>query len=224
MSTSYKIIMNKLEIELEIEAAGCALPAASYEDMEDMLKRLGNGLIGIVLTRPNLETGEKILKDLGYLDWRSQKDIDLYFAGYGTDEHYPKSKEVAEVDGTKWYFSEKLFVSFLDEIEKICKWKYSGESDLILISCKQGQISYKKAMIFHLEKLIREGVYVSTEKFFEELFSLCREKQTIKEISNAFGAKKVKYTILKIIVDKLPAGLGELFTQEKDFCVKNIAK
>lgn len=213
--------MSKSEKDFEVMTLGYMLAAPTYVEM---VSGLDNGLIGILLTRPNLETGEKILKDVGYLNLRSQKYLDLYFAGYGTDGHYPESKEVAEVDGDKWYFSDKLFVSFLEEIEKICKWKYSGESDLILISCKQGQILYKKAMIFHLEKLIKQGVYDSIEDFFEELFRLCKEKQSIKEISNAFGAKKVKYTFFKIMVDKLPAGLGEIFTQEKNFCVKNIAK
>lgn len=217
--------MNKsgknLGIKFGTMPVGSACPATKYDIM---LRRLDDGLIGILLTRPNLETGKKILKDVEYLDENSEKFIDLYFAGYSTEEHYPESKEVAEVDGTKWYFSNKKFKEFKKEIEKICKWKYSGESDLILISCKEGKILYEEAMMFHLEKLIKEGVFGSVEEFFEELVRICSEKRTIKEISNAFGAKKVKHTFLKIIVDKLPAGLGELFTQEKNFCVKNIAK
>lgn len=221
MKGTWSIKGSKSEINLREQVLGYAQATSTYDKM---LRRLNNDLIGILLTRPALETGEKILKDVEYLDENSEKFIDLYFAGYSTEEHYPESKEVAEVDGTKWYFSNKKFKEFKKEIEKICKWKYSGESDLILISCKEGKILYEEAMMFHLEKLIKEGVFGSVEEFFEELVRICSEKRTIKEISNAFGAKKVKHTFLKIIVDKLPAGLGELFTQEKNFCVKNIAK
>lgn len=198
---------------------GGTFPAPTYDKI-----RRDNGLIGILLTRPRSETGEKILKSLEYLHLRSNEDIDLYLAGYGTKALYLGGTEVAEVNGTKWYFSNKLYVSFLNEIEKICKWEYSGESELILLSCNQGRIVYEEAIILNLDQMLREGVITSVESFFDDLFRLCREKRTIKKISNAFGIKKVKHTILKIIVEKLPAGLDKLFIQERFFCVVNIEK
>lgn len=206
-----------------------AVPAVTYETMLRELayksKQYGidNELIGILLTRPDLETGKNILNSLEYFHFRTKKDVDLYLAGYST--HCDSDdKEVTKIDGAKWYFSNKMFANFIAEFEGYSKWSYSGGSELILISYNKGQILHKKAMIFYLDQMLRDNVIISIQDFFEDLIRLCKDKQTLTDISNAFGRKIAKKSLEEIIRNKLPAKLGEIFIQEKFFCVKNIAK
>jgi hypothetical protein len=70
--------------------------------------------------------------------------------------------------------------------------------------------------------MIRDNVIYSVHQFFEQLFRVCKDKETLNQVSNVFGLDKAKQITKKRILDKLPVGLGDIFTQEKYFCVRNM--
>ena len=107
-------------------------------------------------------------------------------------------------------------------MEKYSKWKYSGESELLLLDFKNGILSYNRMMQFHLDKMIRDNVINSVQQFFEQLFRVCKDKDTFNQVSNAFTLHKVKQITMERIIDKFPVGLGYIFTQEKYFCVRDM--
>lgn len=87
-----------------------------------------NDTIGILLTRPDLETGRDILNSLEYYHFWMGNSINFYLPGYGAywDDTYPDRKVVTEIDGVKWYFSNEMFVRFEENMERYSSWKYSG--------------------------------------------------------------------------------------------------
>ena len=94
----------------------------------------------------------------------------------------------------------------------------------ISVELKEGILSYETTMQFYLDKMIRDGVIYSVDQFFEDLFRICKDKDSLNQISNAFGMNKAKQVSIDALLDKLPLGLGNVFIQEKYFCVKNMER
>lgn len=120
--------------------------------------------------------------------------------------------------------SNKMFTEFICDLEKFSKWKYFGESELLLVELKNGVLSYENTMQFYLDNMIRDNVIFSVHQFFEQLFRMCQDKDSMNQISNALALGKAKQINKERLLEKLPLGMGQVFTQEKYFCVKNMRK
>lgn len=116
------------------------LEALTYQEMlEDIAenmqrKGLKSDTIGILLTRPELDTGKHILDNLEYYHFRTGKVVNFYLPGYGAYWHnaYPDGRVVTKINDVEWSFSNEMFVKFEDELEqrsifndlyRICKEK-----------------------------------------------------------------------------------------------------
>ncbi len=204
-------------------------------EYKEMLLKINNAIqegklraqyIGILLTRPALETGKNILESLNYYHELSEESFNFYFPGYGAywNNTYSDEKVVAEVDEVKWFFSDKAFVKFIRELQKNSRWKYSGESELLLLQLNDGELSYEGAMVFHLDAMIRDKVIDSIPAFFQDLFGLLEDKETLEQISDALGWDKLKDMVKDGVLEKLPWGLGSIIQEEKYFYIRNLAK
>lgn len=125
------------------------------EEIKENVRRHGilDDTIGILVTRPDLPTGKDILNSLEYFHFRTGKSVNFYLPGYGaywSHSDYPDGKVVTVMDGVNWSFSNQIFVQFVSELEEYSKWKYSGESELLLVELKNGILSYENMMQFHL--------------------------------------------------------------------------
>ena len=207
--------------------------ALTYQEMlKDInmnIERYGvlDDTIGILITRPDLITGRNILNSLEYFHFRTGKTVNFYLPGYGaywTQDEYPDGKEVTTIDNVKWSFSNKMFAKFIHDLEEFTKWKYSGESELLLVELKNGILSYEKVMQFYLDNMLRDNTISSVHQFFEELFRICQEKDSINQISNVMMLNKAKQISAEKLIDELPMGIGQIFTHEKYFCVKNLKR
>lgn len=207
--------------------------ALTYQEMlKDInmnIERYGvlDDTIGILITRPDLITGRNILNSLEYFHFRTGKTVNFYLPGYGaywTQDEYPDGKEVTTIDNVKWSFSNKMFAQFIHDLEEFTKWKYSGESELLLVELKNGILSYEKVMQFYLDNMLRDNTISSVHQFFEELFRICQEKDSINQISNVMMLNKAKQISAEKLIDELPMGIGQIFTHEKYFCVKNLKR
>ncbi|WFR56846.1 hypothetical protein QA584_25060 [Anaerocolumna sp. AGMB13025] len=197
------------------------------EEINDNVRRHGimDDTIGILVTRPDLPTGKNIMNSLEYFHFRTGKSVNFYLPGYGAywpKTDYPDGKIVTVIDGVNWSFSNQMFVQFISQLEKYSKWQYSGESELLLVELKNGILSYENMMQFHLDNMIRDNVIQSVYQFFEQLFSICSDKETLNQISNAFGINKLKQISKEKLLEKMPLDIGNVLKQEKYFCIKNM--
>ena len=71
--------------------------------------------------------------------------------------------------------------------------------------------------------MLRDNVINSVHSFLEQLFRMClSNKENIEQISNAFGNEKFKQIIKEKVLEKIPLDMGNVITQEKYFCIKNM--
>ena len=117
-----------------------------------------------------------------------------------------------------------MFVSFIQNLEHYSKWQYSGESELLLVELKDNVLSYQNTMQFHLDNMLRDRVIGSIPQFFETLFRVCANKDSLQQISNIFGQKTVKTCKYGICIKQCTIRFEKTFTEEKYFCVKNVEK
>jgi hypothetical protein len=206
--------------------------ALTYQEMLKDIKRnterygVLDDTIGILITRPDLDTGKSILNSLEYFHFRTGKMINFYLPGYGAywTNDYPDGKIVTTIGNVNWSFSNKMFVGFISDLEKFSQWKYSGESELLLVDLKNGILSYENMMQFYLDNMIRDNVIFSVHQFFEQLFRMCRDKDSMAQISDALVFDNAKQISKEKVLEKLPLGMGQVFTQEKYFCIRNMKK
>lgn len=199
------------------------------EDIERNIKKYGilNDSIGILITRPDLPTGKNILESLEYYHYRTGKSINFYLPGYGaywTKKEYPDRVVVTKIAGVEWSFSSEKFVNFIEDMECNSSWEYSGESELLLIELKSGKLSYENVIEFYLDNMIRDKAIISIQEFFEKLFKICKDENSMKRISNTLGLDKAKQIATGNMMNSLPASIGEIFKQEKYFCTRNLQK
>jgi len=181
----------------------------------------------ILITRPDLAAGKDILNSLEYYHFRTSHFINFYLPGYGaywTKEEYPDGKVVTEIDDVKWSFSNQRFAKFIEDIEEYSKWRYSGESDLILAEVKDGILSFERVLEFHLDNMLRDKTIVSVYQFFEEIVHIGREERSMNQIGSKIRIDKGKQLVFGALLEKMPMHMGEVIKQEKYFCVKNIQK
>ena len=117
-----------------------------------------------------------------------------------------------------------MFVSFINDLQNYSKWKYSGESELLMLEYKDGILSYDNMMKFYLDNMMRDRVIVSIASFFQQLFETCKEKNSLKDISNAFGKDKLIQVTKEIVLNNIPSSLLNAFTQEKYFVLESAIK
>jgi hypothetical protein len=204
------------------------LEAVTYQEMlKDIYKNeIKEDMVGILITRPDLEVGKSILESLNYYHHVTGKNINFYLPGYGAYwyETYPDGKVVSKINGTEWSYSDKMFVEFIDDLEKYSKWEYSGESELLMLEYKDGALCFEGMMRFYLDNMLRDNVIVSVSSFVQQLSRICKKDRAIEEISNAFGRNKLLQVTKETILEKLPSYFGNVVTQEKYFCVRNYSK
>lgn len=182
--------------------------------------------IGILITRPDLEVGKSILNSLNYYHHLSGHNTNFYLPGYGAYWYgnYLDGQVVTKINGTDWSYSDQMFVNFINDLQNYSKWKYSGESELLMLEYKDSILSYDNMMQFYLDNMMRDRVIVSVSSFFQQLLETCKEKKSLKDISNAFGKEKLIQVTKETVLNNIPSSLANVFTQEKYFCVRNCNK
>ncbi|MFQ7538442.1 MAG: hypothetical protein ACLRL6_14425 [Clostridium sp.] len=93
-----------------------------------------------------------------------------------------------------------------------------------MLEYKDGILSYDNMMQFYLDNMMRDRVIVSIASFFQQLFETCKEKNSLKDISNAFGKDKLIQVTKEIVLNNIPSSLANVFIQEKYFCIRNYGK
>lgn len=206
--------------------------ALEYQDMLSMIqsnaqnRKILNDYIGILLTRPDLDTGKSILNSLEYYHHLTGENINFYFPGFGAywGEEYSDKKAVAIIDNVQWFFSNEQFVSFVEEMQLYSGWRYLGESELLLIRLRDGILTYKGMLTFYLDDMLRDKVIDSIPKFFQQLSNLFKDQDSLDAIGRFLGKDKAVQLITEMLLEKLPYGLKRVFTNEKYFRVKNMNK
>lgn len=204
------------------------LEAITYQQMLQAIKnsKIQEDIIGILMTRPDLKVGKSILDSINYYHHATGNNLNFYLPGYGAYWYgqYSDGKEVCQIDGVTWSYSDKMFVEFINDLQKYSTWIYSGESELLLIEYREGRLYYDEMIRFYLENMMRDNVIFSIPAFFHQLFRICKKNDKLEQVSNTLGREQLIKVTKTTILDNVPSMLKNVCAQEKYFCVGNYEK
>ena len=61
-------------------------------------------------------------------------------------------------------FNQRLFAAFVDDMEASTSWKYSGETDLILVG---PDLDFSDAILYDIEAMLKDGAIDNPARLFE---------------------------------------------------------
>ena len=184
------------------------LEAIIYDSMLKNIEehKIEQDTIGILLTRPTSKAGKDIVETLPYYHHRSGKSINFYLPGYGAYWYdvYPDKENVTMIGDVQWSFSNQKYVEFIEALEEHSKWKYYGESELLLIEYTNGKLDYSNVLRFHLDEMLRDEAIPSINVFFENIFRYASQQKSLTQLSDITGLKTVGQVTMDCILGELP--------------------
>ena len=205
------------------------IEALTYKDMLDHIRKndLVEDTIGILITRPSLATGKDIVGELGYYHHLTGHGINFYLPGYGAywnPEEYPDMKVVTKIDRTEWSFSNKAFVEFINALEEISRWKYSGESELLLIPYHGGKLDFSSVAVFCLDAMLKDEAISSVSRFITELSRSVRRNNGVKSIAAKGVAKCVTKAIAQEMIDIFLKNVSKALKRGRHYVCKDFSR
>lgn len=200
--------------------------ASTYEEVIAIEHQIENQEIVVFLfVKPNDQAALDIIKEFEYIHYNSDKYCSVYAIGYTdnfakkNDRHYKKIDYILDSD---WYFSNKAFVDFKNTLEDRIGWKYSGETEILILQNNPGKrdpLNFRNYVAIDVNKGIREGYIDSFQMFMEALIRSSKSKVSTKGVISDLRqgrisiksiikdtiseCKKVPSPIKKIISDRL---------------------
>lgn len=182
--------------------------ASTYEEIIDIERQVENQEIVVFLfVKPNDQTALDIIKEFEYIHYNSDKYCSIYAIGYTdnftkkNDRHYKKVDYILNSD---WYFSNKAFVEFKNTLENRIGWKYSGETEILVLQNNPGKndpLNFQNYVAIDINKGIREGYIDSFQLFMETLIRGSKSKVSAKTIVS--DLRKGRISIKNIIKDAI---------------------
>lgn len=174
---------------------------------------------------------DEIIPSLDYFHHRSGNQIDFFCAGYSRYGFTPGERPVTN-DDPPWMFSPEAYHRFQREIERLSRWRYSGEADLILMNGMRGNddrtasLDFGSAIVCDLDRMIRDGAIQSIRRFFENVFHFSEETKAADPtwgFSDRMGAHTAGSALKRVILSLLPKGLGDDYKRAEHFAIRDVS-
>lgn len=179
--------------------------ASTYDEIIEYERLIENQEIVVLLfVRPTNQDAIDIIREFEYIHYNSSKYCSIYAVGYSndfqkrSDTHY---KKICEILNSDWYFSSKAFVEFKDNLEKRIKWKYSGETEILVLQNnpdKYDPLNFINYVAIDVNKGLKEGYIDSFQRFMESLVRSAKNSVTAKEAM--LEIRKSRVSVKEIIL------------------------
>lgn len=173
---------------------------------------------------------DEIVPSLDYFHHRSGNHIDFFCAGY-SHGFTPGERPVTN-DDPPWMFSLDAYHRFQREIERLSRWRYSGEADLLLMNGMRGSddrtasLDFSSAIVCDLDRMIRDGAIHSVRRFFEDVFRFAEGAKTPDPtwgFSDTMGARTAGSALKQVILSLLPKDLGNDYKRAEHFAIRDVS-
>lgn len=194
-------------------------------------------LVGLLFCMPNSKPGkDEVLPHLDYFHHRSASFVDFFCIGYEriaeSDAKEAWPQPVAVAGNARWHFSASDFNLCRGQIEAETKWRFSGETDLLLAVArkpKHGQafLDYSCAIACNLEEMARDNAIQSIRSFFEKIFQFGEQYQgddPIRKLSDKFGLTGGGQFLQETVLSLLPEALKKQYKATKHFAISDVSK
>lgn len=184
------------------------IAASTYDDIIEYERQIENKEIVVLLfVKPTDQDAVNIIQGFEYIHYNSSRYCSIYAVGYTndfqkqSDIHY---KKVCQILNSDWYFSNKAFVEFKDNLERRIKWQYSGETEILVLQNNPGKhdpLNFTNYVAIDLNKGLREGYIDSFQRFMESLVRSAKSSVTAKEAISEIRISRV--SVKEIIVESI---------------------
>ena len=192
-------------------------------------------MVGVLACMPTSRIGkEEILPHLDYFHHRSSYFVDFFCLGYmpPSDRTNPDEKPVTSVGGRPWMFNAAAFEGCRRDLENQTRWKYSGETDLVLAVARKPQngrawIDYSSAISCNLEDMLRDGAITSVRSFFEQIFiagESYKSSDPIWSLSDKLGVKVGGSLIIESVLALLPDQVKKSYKAAQHLAVRDVSR
>ena len=182
--------------------------ASTYEEIVSIERQIENQeIVVFIFVKPNDQAALNIIKEFEYIHYNSGKYCSIYAIGYTNDFAKKTDRSYGKVDfilGSDWYFSNKAFVEFKNTLESRIGWKYSGETEVLVLQNNPGKtdpLNFQNYVAIDINKGIREGYIDSFQLFMETLVRSSKSKVCAKTIAR--DLRKSRISIKDIIKDTI---------------------
>lgn len=197
--------------------------ASTYDEIVRQEREIDSREIVVFLfVRPAKASDREIINEFEYIHYNSGKYCSVYAIGYTNNPDkatHPEYRPVTEVSENKWWFSTKAFVEFKTKLEQQIKWRYSGESEILILQNNPGKskvLDFSNYVSININSGLRKGYIDSFQVFMESLIRSARSevtaKEAIREVRN--GKLSIKGAALSAIEDskKVPKPIKNILT------------
>ena len=159
--------------------------ASTYEEIERIEQGVENAEIVVFLFVRATE--KEILKEFEYIHYCAATYCSIYAIGYTDDFSKSEDRTYRKIEAymeNDWYYSAKAFNIFKERLQDRIRWKYSGETEVLILQNNPGKsnvLNFQNYVAIDITKGIREGYIDSFQSFMESLIRCSKSKVTAKE-------------------------------------------
>ena len=155
---------------------------------------------------PAKTLANQVVASYGYWDYASAEYIDLVFFGWYNDAGHVGFQPILKSETSSRSPTDTgMFIDCYREIERMSKWRYSGETDILLVDFEvrrspfggletPGVFSFKNCIYLPVEDMVKNGRVKSLDELVQELVNAAKEvydsnphQATVFEISDRIG-------------------------------------
>lgn len=166
-----------------------------------------------------------VIPRIAYLDNRSGENIHFYCVGYGgywNKDKVPDMQAIGRVDKIPWAFSQSQFSAFVNELESETTWKYSGETEMIVLD---PTLNFEDCVVFDLDRMTEDRAIDRPSEIFESLIQYSRNKkaQTAWDFSDRKAPNLFGTAILGALTEGAKA-FGNTWKAGRHYATRSIKK
>lgn len=172
------------------------------------------------------DLAEQVVASYDYWNTDSGKYLDMVFPGWGKD-------------GDVIDFNLEAFMHCKSEVEGMSKWRYSGETDILLLNYDytithwnspqsfvgKGRFAFDEAIILPLEVMVRDGRVGSLDGFMQELINSAKkhehrsEKSILWEIRDKVALDRSRTALWEAVKKYFLKDFSKIYDELRPFVV-----
>lgn len=189
-------------------------PVYDLVGIEQSERRIGqNRAIILLLVKPSDEHAQELIGNFNYYHFATHSSCSVYAAGYSREplgDGYNSIAAGCEVDGGQWWYSDRSFVEFVDELKSKIKWTYSGEPEILILqrSLAKGRhaspLSFSNYVALDACEGLRKGYVDSIPRLMQALINASEQEVRAKalyEKASRLSVKTIASTAIKVALE-----------------------
>lgn len=146
------------------------------------------------------QSSKEILDYSEYLHLRSNGYIDFFFPGYLLRDNIDMTEDGKWNISVSWEFNTTDFVKAIEYVERVSKWRYSGNTEFLFLEYSAGKIRFQNSISLNIDCLLKDNVISSLPSLVEDIIGAAKPFNRVSDFSrelNYLEAKKSTIIAIK---------------------------